>query len=375
LKEIVNVLLAHSSPWWNAASYYAVTLGIALQNNDVNVVYCTSENSPEAGRAQKAGLETHFIEFNSSNPVSFLRYRKKLTEIVNKKRIDIIDCLSPQSHFFSIFPKKINKGSIPLIRSVCDAIPPKKNSINRRIYAGMADYVIFTCKRNLVKFKDRLNLTFENSTVIYAGIDEEFMLNNGAGKDFKKEFSLPEDSLIVGHLGRWSPEKGIDLFLEICSGIKKVMKNVYFLMAGKEEQISKHDIMKWGEEFNISDRLILIDWLEDVRGFIRCLDLGLITSRSSEVISRAALEFMASGKPLVVTDVNVLPEIVENDVNGFVCEKTNKDDFIRKCLTLLKDRNLRIEMGKKSRRLIESKYSLDTFAMQHIVIYNRLVNN
>jgi len=370
----VNILLTHNSIWWNAASYYAVTLGKALERHNHTTIFCTTTSSPEAKRAKTVGLNTCFINFNCKNPFGFFREKKRLRNIIEENDIDIINCLSPQSHFFSIFPSRVGEGEIPVVRTCCDAMLPKRNVVNRWIYKKHADFVLFTCKSNYLNYQNTLKVDFENYDIIYAGIDKGLMGNSNREENLKKQYELPEDSLIVGHLGRWSPEKGIDLFLEICGGITKLHNNVYFMMAGKEEQISKSYILDKAKSCGIYEKLILIDWLEDVRRFLGTVDLGLITSQSSEVISRAALEYMAAGKPLVVSDMNVLPEIVDNGINGYVCGKGNKENFVEKCNDILSNEELRLKMGKESQSLIERKFNLDVFASAHLKIYNKVLD-
>ena len=221
-------------------------------------------------------------------------------------------------------------------------------------------------------YRNKLGIDFKNATVIYCGIDLKY-ISDISIESYRKKYQIPENSLVMGHIGRWSPEKGIDFFLEICGEINKLRQDVFFLLAGKEEKISKNYIISKAKLLGIEKNLILFNWLEDVRSILVGVDLALITSRTSEVISRAALEFMVSGKPLVVSDVNILPEVVINGENGFVCKKDNKDEFVKKCLLILENNELRLEMGQKSRKIVEEKYSLEKFALQHINIYEKLI--
>lgn len=67
------------------------------------------------------------------------------------------------------------------------------------------------------------------------------------------------------------------------------------------------------------------------------------------------IQYMASGLPVVASPVGVNKEIVEHGINGFLADSPEEWKFyIEK---LLKDKNLRIKMGKKGRQKVENFYS------------------
>src|SRR5690606_35677665 len=87
-----------------------------------------------------------------------------------------------------------------------------------------------------------------------------------------------------------------------------------------------------------------------------------------------ALQYMALEIPAVVSAVGVNTEIVEEGVNGFICEPisdTNPDHYPkwkRGLLELLKNEVLRVQMGKNGRKRIETGYSVEAFREIYLAV-------
>jgi glycosyltransferase involved in cell wall biosynthesis len=99
------------------------------------------------------------------------------------------------------------------------------------------------------------------------------------------------------------------------------------------------------------------------------VDIGVVSSIGSETICRSALEYMAMGKPVVGTTVNAIPEIISDGLNGILVPPRDGVGMGRAILELLENDQKRIEFGKKSRELIEEKFTLDKFASQTEEVY------
>ena len=91
---------------------------------------------------------------------------------------------------------------------------------------------------------------------------------------------------------------------------------------------------------------------------MRSCHIGIIASIGSEAISRAALEWMAVGRPIVSTAVGCLPEMIEEGQTGFLAPPMNSQAMANRLLQLIHDENLRVRMGQEARRRFLSRYTL-----------------
>ena len=91
----------------------------------------------------------------------------------------------------------------------------------------------------------------------------------------------------------------------------------------------------------------------------------------NEGMSNAMLEAIASGLPVITTDTGGVLELVKD--NGFIVPKKNSEKISEALIKLIEDKDLCLEMGKKSREIAE-KLGWDKVAGQYLEIYKKICN-
>ena len=71
-----------------------------------------------------------------------------------------------------------------------------------------------------------------------------------------------------------------------------------------------------------------------------------------------ALQYMAMCIPAVVSPVGINTQIIQDGINGFLCQ--NNQEWFDKLDLLLRDENLRLRLGKKGRETVIDQYSVDS---------------
>lgn len=92
-----------------------------------------------------------------------------------------------------------------------------------------------------------------------------------------------------------------------------------------------------------------------MREFYNSLDLYIVASRS-EGTPRPAIEAAACGVPVISTDVGIIPELIEDEVNGFVVERTY-DAIKEKLLWIANNREVLPQMGNEIRKKMEEEFN------------------
>jgi glycosyltransferase involved in cell wall biosynthesis len=103
----------------------------------------------------------------------------------------------------------------------------------------------------------------------------------------------------------------------------------------------------------------VVDYLgavEDVRPFINKSDCVVLPSYR-EGTPRSLLEAASSGKPIVATDVAGCNNVVEANINGYLCESKNASDLADKMADMLNlDKDSIERMSNASRKIAEDKF-------------------
>lgn len=87
----------------------------------------------------------------------------------------------------------------------------------------------------------------------------------------------------------------------------------------------------------------------------------------------AVLESMACGTPVVAFDVGGISEAIEHLKTGFLSRLGDASDLARGIVTILENKNLRFDMGVRSREVAEKEYALDLQLKRHWSLYESVL--
>lgn len=254
-----------------------------------------------------------------------------------EKRHSIMDFLFPFIYLILLLWLKLIVSKVD--RIVCLSESNRKSLIKHGLYEK---------KIEVVKIGGNLN-RFEK-------------LNEKKIKELRKKLSLPQD-LIVLLMGRLAPVEGLDKLFDIN------IENIHFLVIGGKRKYKKY-IEKMKKK--AKDNFIFIDPIpyEEIKNYILASDIviaPLKESNNKEEIGWCpikVLEAMAAAKPIIVSDVSGIREIL-SEREGII---TN--DFT-KAIKKLQNKDLREKRGKAAREKIERELSWEHTAQKLIKIYQQ----
>ena len=197
----------------------------------------------------------------------------------------------------------------------------------------------------------------------------------GAGVDTKRiqpNFLKPEPINIV-LVARMLWDKGVGEFVQAAREIK-IKNKVNFILVGGEDLdnpmgISKDILNKWVEEG-------VVKWLgysSEVDKILNECHIACLPSYR-EGLPKFLIEAAAAGLPIVTTDVPGCREVVENNINGILVTPKNSSLLSDAILLLINDSETRFQMGVKSRKFAEEKFSLDIVIKSTLDFYNKALD-
>ncbi len=367
----MKILITVSVRWWNANAYYAISLAEALSKLGHKVYVAGDPTYPPTIHANNEGLETVKIRFASFNPFVLLKDWYKLYKFVKEKNIEIINAHRSEDHLLTAFiAKRLN---IPLVRSLGDVRSPKDNFINKWLHFKATDYHISSSESNLTRYISTWPDFKPNSSIIPGGVNGEEVYRIEEKSNLLQKLKLPVNSAIVGIIARLSPVKDHETFIMSASLVLENVSDVVFLISGIDVEITKDDLKTLSESVNLNSNIYFLDRHEPVNELLSVLDVGVIASKGSEVISRIAIEYLATGIPVVATDVNVLPEIIENERNGYIVQAENPFDMSNAITKILQNNTLKEKFSRQNLADFKNKYNIKHVAESIVEIYKNLI--
>ncbi len=331
--QVINVR------WFNATSWYALYLSKLLQDAGHDVLVITVPDTETEEKALEMGLNVETIELNSTQPVKLFNACSRVLSLVREHKPHIVNCHRGEAFFWWGILRKMRLG-YKLIRTRGDQRLPRSDFFNRHLHSTIADGVVVTNKRMAEHFLNKMELAEDRLWLIHGGVDTNYFKFDPEGrKKVREQFGFADDEFVIGMLGRFDRVKGQKELIEALAKTRMNIgnKKIKLFLIGFPTATSRHEVDTWLENNNLSDITAISGKCADVNACISAMDLGVIASLWSETIARAALEIMACQRPLISTNVGVMPDLLPKealfppeDVNSLslkLTEAINRPEF------------------------------------------------
>lgn len=232
---------------------------------------------------------------------------------------------------------------------------PFRRRIFRHMAYGLAD-AVFALTRELRDFHARQAwVAPETIGVIYNGVDtERFAPNRKSRTAMRAELGLPENSFVIGSVGRLVPIKDHATLLKAAAKLAETGVDVRVLLAGSGPAIEN---LRRQAGSLLAGRVYFAGDSDRVPELLNGMDVFVLPSLG-EGMSNTLLEAMACGLPVVATNVGGNPEIIENDTNGCLFAPGDFEWLAARLKALASDRELARQMGAAARCRTTETFSL-----------------
>ena len=182
--------------------------------------------------------------------------------------------------------------------------------------------------------------------------------------------NLKEDGNLILFFGRIWKYKGLEYLIKAEPMITKEVPDAKIIIAGTGEDFKKYEEMMANRD-NFIVYNYRIPYKEGAELFQRCSVVALpyIDASQSGVIPTA----YGFKKPVVVTDIGAIPEIVDDGITGFIVPPKNPEALADAIVKLLKDNNLRKQMGENAYKKLKTDLSWDKIAEKTIRVYKKAI--
>lgn len=260
-------------------------------------------------------------------------------------------------------------GFKPLIISVWGADVynfPKVNFLTKwllKFNFSKANKILSTSNTMAKEIK---KYTSQDIEIIPFGIDTKIF------KPFKTKRLFDQGSIVIGTIKSLEKKYGIEILIKAYHLFKqrnpKQKTNLLIVGGGKQKEYLVNLIKK----LKLENETILTGFVDynKIVEYHNMLDIYVSVSvEDSESFGVAVLESSACEKPVIVSNVGGLPEIVEHNVSGFVVESENEFKTAGRIEELVLDADLRKKLGVNGRERVINFYSLADNVNQMINIY------
>ena len=201
-------------------------------------------------------------------------------------------------------------------------------------------------------------------SVIANGVDIDSI--NSVPKKSRNELGIPKDAIVIGQVGRLTPQKAPDIFVKMAAIVKKEIPNAFFVMVGDGElRPTVDELIK---KFHLEDSFLITGWVENPTVYLKSMNVATLLSRW-EGFGLALAEYMCVGVPLVATNVDAIPYVVSDKVDGILVEKDDFEQAAKSVIKILQNKKIADALTKNGLVTVNTKYNVrrvcEEYAKRH----------
>ena len=366
----MKVLQVVNFRWYNAQAHYGYVLSCALAELGADVHLLAHPDSPIFSMARSGcqGLRLIPFRFTGRGLFGYIGASGFVRKLLAEEGYDIVNVHRGEEHtLFSMCRK--HTGQFSLIRTISDKRHTRKSIFSHHQLRRLTDGVICV-SRSLLDDISIAGVPADRLEYIPLGIDTALFTPRKGG-NLRARLGIADDEIVVTILARFSPVKGHNIFIQMARILSDRFANLHFLIVGYPAQISEDEISAMIKDAGIEDKTSVIVGSRTVFDVLSTTDIGLIPSNGSEYIARTLLEYIASGVPIVASNVGVLPDIITDDF-GIVVDDITPTAFADAVSSIINSGKIQ-QMGKFAREIAEKRYSIENFAKHTIDFYEKIL--
>ena len=218
-----------------------------------------------------------------------------------------------------------------------------------------SDCLVFVCEAQRRHWFKRL-VSGRSNRVIHNGVDPEHWRSPGAEARtrMRRVLGLADGDYAIGMCAVFRPEKNHLQLVEAIAQLRSRGVPARALLIGDGPM--RPAIEARARDLGVASDVLIAGFHQDVRPLLAASDVVALPSTSVETFSLAALEAMALGRPVVLSEIGGAAEMVRPEENGFLFPAHDTTALVAS-LAALADPAARERMGAAARTTVEARFS------------------
>ncbi len=247
-----------------------------------------------------------------------------------------------------------------------------RRRIARKLLSGMVNHFVAVSEDIKQWMIKSIGISNTKVSKILNGVNtDKFCPRDNIG--IRNSLGFSSEDIVIGTVGRLDPIKDQRLLLQAFSCLKHEEKNLRLVLVGDGPE--KRNLESVRKRLSIGDRVVFLGERDDVDKILSVFDLFVLPSKN-EGISNTILEAMATGLPVIATDVGGNPELVKHGHTGLLFPPGG-------CRALVDALNFYIEQnphmieihGQNARERAVREFSLKRMVKEYETLYKSLYFN
>jgi len=363
-----------------------LSAALVKAGHDIHVITTDSEGSPEFEIVK--GIKVYRVKTNRPKSLDFLGsiYQMNLAmldtaiPLVKDTYFDVIHC-----HDWLVADAGINLKRT-FGTTLISTIHATERGRWHGIYNEVQKYIndmewlltyeskgVIVCSNYMKKeVQNFFSLPEEKIYILANGIDMSKFNYNFDHLNFRRNFAMDNQKIVMS-VGRMVPEKGFQILIDAAAKVYQDYDDVKFIIAGKGGMLE--NLKTQAYNMGLADKILFTGFMNDeiLHKLLIVSDVAVFASLY-EPFGITAIEAMAAGVPIVVSDTGGLSEIVEHGYTGLKTYTGNSESLAWGILELLFNQEYANKIRENAYRKVSDVYNWDKIADNTVNTYQHVLN-
>jgi glycosyltransferase involved in cell wall biosynthesis len=355
----IKIIISCGSYSWGGLEITALESALKLSSLGHQTKLACAKSSKLEAEAKSNGVHT-FPVF--SNDIGLIASVLKLRNIINEIKPDVIHTHLSHDLWVIVPALRLSRSKAKLFLTKHMASGVSKNDFFHRYLYKRVNKIFAVSNYIKASVLSTCPVAEDSVIVLPDGIDlQKFNPRNYNKPQIKKQIKLPDNKVIVGILGRMTPGKGHEEFLNAAKIINEAYPGkVFYLVVGSasfgEDEYEKK-IRTLANELNLKN-ILFSGFRADTTEMLSAMDILAFPSHN-ESFGITLLEAMAMKLPVAASGNAGVLDIVVNNETGLLVEPKNHAELAQAIVKLINDPVLRETLGKAGRKRAEDKFDFN----------------
>ncbi|MDL4840824.1 N-acetyl-alpha-D-glucosaminyl L-malate synthase BshA [Aquibacillus rhizosphaerae] len=363
-------------PTVGGSGVIATELGKLLAKNGHQIHFITS-SVPFRLNNVYSNIYFHEVEVNHypvfQYPPYDLALANKMAEVIDTHELDILHVHYAMPHAIcAILAKEMAERDVKIVTTLHGTditVLGIDKSLKKMIKHGIekSDTVTAVSGSLVAQTKEMLEIE-KPIDVVYNFVDEsEYYYKNNP--DLKQQYHIKKHEKVLIHISNFRKVKRVQDVIRVFEKVNKQLPSKLLLIGDGPEY---SEIFQLVRELGLENEVLFLGKQKNIAELLSIADLKLLLSEK-ESFGLVLLEAMACGVPCIATNVGGIPEVIEDNYNGFIIEVGDIDSMARKSLEVLTNKQLWSEFSSNGLKHLQQNFSAEMILNQYETIYDKTI--